>query len=76
VCTTNILSFTEDIEKRRRQRQRRAKEDKRRSRYIEDQERKKLGIGMCNEINLYLELKPTFLVIKLFKYINRENLTP
>ncbi|XP_060594010.1 E3 ubiquitin-protein ligase RNF10-like isoform X2 [Ruditapes philippinarum] len=37
--------FTDDIDKRRRQRQRRARDDKRMARMIEEQERKKLGLG-------------------------------
>ncbi|WAR03372.1 RNF10-like protein [Mya arenaria] len=40
-----LKHFQEDIDKRRRQRQRRAKDDKRRARYIEEQERKQMGLG-------------------------------
>ncbi|XP_053374872.1 RING finger protein 10-like [Mercenaria mercenaria] len=40
-----LKHFSDDIDKRRRLRQRRARDDKRMSRKIEEQERKKLGLG-------------------------------
>lgn len=45
VSKDTLKHFTDEIDKRRRLRQRKAREDKRIARYIEDQERKKHGIG-------------------------------
>lgn len=44
VSKETLKSFQEEIEKRRLTRQRRAREDRKRSKFIEEQERKKLGL--------------------------------